>query len=175
MFVFSLGRGFDVQAARRLAGKGQDSATAAEARLGQQAAHQAADERVHGVGEGRAPEDPEGVPGHAQLEHLEDLGRALEGYVQLREAAVLRGAVPAVETAHGETPGLSVQAETEAYMHRGRQEDAHFGVQDVDAAKASGDETVVVQRWQFRDEFHIRSRSDDAHDLFREAVVVAAA
>ena len=35
-------------------------------------AHQAADERLHDLGQGREEEDLESVPGHAQLEHLKN-------------------------------------------------------------------------------------------------------
>ena len=68
----------------------------------------------------------------------------MESDVELREAAVLRGAVAAVEAAHGEAPGLQVQAATEAYLHRGREEDAHLRVQVADAATAAGNEAALV-------------------------------
>ena len=38
----------------------------------QQAACQAADERIHGVGARGETQDPEGVPRHAQLQHQQD-------------------------------------------------------------------------------------------------------
>lgn len=56
------------------------------------------------MGEGRAPQDPQSVPRHAQLQHIQDPGSAVESHVQCGETAVLRGAVEALQTAYGETP-----------------------------------------------------------------------
>lgn len=77
----------------------------------------------------------------------------MEGNVELGQAAVLRGTVQAVQAAHGKAPGLSVSAQTEADVHRGRQEDADIRVQDADAAAAERDAAAVVQGrrgWPFR-------------------------
>ena len=38
----------------------------------QQAAHQEAHERLHGVGPGGTPQDPQGLPRHAQLQHQQN-------------------------------------------------------------------------------------------------------
>ena len=49
---------------------GREDHSAAEAGLGRQAARQATDERVHGVGQRRAAQDLEGLSRYAQLQHL---------------------------------------------------------------------------------------------------------
>ena len=68
----------------------------------------------------------------------------MESDVEFRETAVLRGAITAVEAAHGEASRLQVQAAAETHLHRGREEDAHIRVQVVDAATEAGDEATVV-------------------------------
>jgi hypothetical protein len=45
---------------------------AGEAGEGGRHAHQTTHERLHDLGEGREEKDPEELPGHAQLEHLQD-------------------------------------------------------------------------------------------------------
>lgn len=82
----------------------------------------------------------------------------MESNVELREAAVLRGTIAVVEAAHGEAPGLQVQAPTEAHLHRGRQEDAHLRVQVADAAAAAGDEAALVSRQRSRNGFPVARR-----------------
>lgn len=82
----------------------------------------------------------------------------MEGDVELREAAVLRGAVAAVEAAHGEAPGLQVQAAAKAHLHRRRQEDAHLRVQVADAATAAGNEAALVSRQRPGDGFLVAGR-----------------
>lgn len=61
----------------------------AETRRDRQAPHKETHERLHGVGEGRAPQDPQSVPRHAQLQHIKDPGSAVESHVQCGETAVL--------------------------------------------------------------------------------------
>ncbi|KAF3855772.1 hypothetical protein F7725_016495 [Dissostichus mawsoni] len=66
--------------------------------------HQETHERLHGLGQGRAAEDPAGVPRHAQLLHQQDPGLQVEGHVQPGEAALLRGAGEAEPAAPGALP-----------------------------------------------------------------------
>lgn len=166
----------EFQAPGRRDREGEDRAPASEARQREQAPHQAPDERLHGLGQRRAAQDPEGLPRHAQLQHIQDPGRAVEIHVQRGEAALLRGAVPAVQAAHGEAPRLQVQAPAEADVHRGREEDAHLRVQDADAPAPPGDAAAVVSRRRHGDELPVlRVGSDLAHDLgLGEALDVAA-
>lgn len=82
----------------------------------------------------------------------------MESDVEFGEAAVLRGTIAIVEAAHGEAPGLQVQAATEAYVHRGREEDANFRVQVVDAATTAGNEAALVSRQRSRDELPVAGR-----------------
>lgn len=70
--------------------------------------------------------------------------RAVEGDDQLGEAAILRGTVAAVQTAHGEAPGLPVPTAAEAHVHRGREEAAHLGVQATDASEKARYEKFMV-------------------------------
>lgn len=88
----------------------------------------------------------------------------MEVDVELGEAAVLRGAVAALEAAHGEASGLQVPAAAEAHVHRGRQKDAHLRVQVADAAAAAGDAAAVVPGRRQRDELLIAGeRRSDRH------------
>lgn len=105
-----------LQAGRELR-ESQNNPPADEKGQREQAPHQATYERLHGVGEGREAKDIEGVSRHAQLEHIKNTWRPLEGHVEFRKAAVLRGAVQAVQAAHGEAPGLQIQTKTQEDLY----------------------------------------------------------
>lgn len=66
----------------RIQREGENSETT-KTRWRIEASYQATDERIHGVGEGRAAKNLKSMSRHAQFQHLEDPGRALEGHVQL--------------------------------------------------------------------------------------------
>lgn len=88
----------------------------------------------------------------------------MEVDVEFGEAAVLRGTVATLETAHGEASGLQVSAAAKADVHRGWQKDAHLRVQVANAAAAAGDATAVVPRRRHRDELLIAGeRRYDRH------------
>lgn len=72
-------------------GRCRESQAGSPAKTGRsrQAPHQETHECLHGVGEGRAPQDPESLPRHAQLEYLQNPGCEVEGDVQCRETTLL--------------------------------------------------------------------------------------
>lgn len=80
------------------------------------------------------------------------------------QTAVLRGTVEAVQAAHGEAPGLPVPSQTEADVHRGRQENADIRVQDADAPAAERNEAAVVQGRRRRS---VRRRARRGRHQFR--------
>lgn len=82
----------------------------------------------------------------------------VEGDVQCRKAALLRGTEPIKQAAHGKTPWLPVPTETQAHVHRGWQEDADLWVQDVDAAATQRDAAAVVS-WRAGSLRHSRTRT----------------
>lgn len=69
------------------------------------------------MGEGRAPEDTEGLSRHAQFQYFENIGRPMEGHDQRRQAAVLRGTIAAIEAAHGAASGLPLPSPAQADVH----------------------------------------------------------
>lgn len=71
----------------------------------------------------------------------------MEGDDERRETAVLRGAIPAEQAAHGKAPGLQVQAQAEAHLHSGRQKAQNLRVQADDEVQATGDEDTMVSKW----------------------------
>lgn len=127
------------------------------------------------MGERRKTQNPEGLPRHAQLEHIQDPRRAMEGHVERGEAALLRRTVPTVQAAHGEAPGLQVPAASEADVHRGREEDAHLRVQDADAPASAGDAAAVVPGRRQRDELPLLRLGPDVADDVRFWAAVALA
>lgn len=103
----------------------------------------------------------------------------MESNVQLGEAAILRGAVATVQVAHGEAPGLQVQAAPQADVHRRREEDANLRVQVADATASPGDAPAVVPRRRPRDGLPVASELGPEHAplgrrALGEAVGVAA-
>lgn len=81
-----------------------------------------------------------------QHEFLTVHRRKVEGHDERGQTALLRGAVPAVQTAHGKTPGLPVPTSAEAHVHSEWQEDADIRVQDAHAATAQRHATAMVRR-----------------------------
>ena len=107
------------------------------------------------MGQRRAPQDPQSVPGHAQLKHLQDPRRPLESDVQRAKAALLRGAIPSLQTSHGATPRLPLPPAPQTHLHRRRQKDAHLRVQIADAQSSPRNASTLVSRRQ-RFELHGR-------------------
>lgn len=138
-----MGFRFWFQTSGRLQRKGQNSPPAKKGH-GEQATYQTTNERIYGLGQGRAKEDPESLPGYAQLQHIKNPRRPLESHVQLRETTVLRRTIEAVEAPHGKAPGLSIPPPPEKDLHCRREEDEDIRVQVLDEAAQAGDAAAVV-------------------------------
>lgn len=67
---YSVGRPRPELQARRELRKGEDNPTANQTRHREQTPHKAPHERLHGLGEGRAPQNPQSLPRHAQFQHI---------------------------------------------------------------------------------------------------------
>lgn len=75
----------------------------------------------------------------------------MERNVELGQAALLRGAVATVKTAHGKAPRLQVSTPAQADLHRRRKEDADLRVQVSHASASPRNAPALVSRRRPRD------------------------